>query len=199
MKKFVFSVIVSGLCATAAIADMSISWLGPSGGVTDDGGAPAPAGWVTQLIWAPGMSAGPLNIATPFALPAGEVLLNEQTLNGNGINGRILGDFGGLVAAAYNAGTNPTSASLDGGYVYARVFNVTSTGDRPTFYGTSTPSGAPAGTALVDGPATNTETLATARPVVAVNMAIAAIPEPSTYALMAFGGVVAFWRTRRKK
>jgi len=193
MKKLASVLVVSFAMVASSLGVVTISWVGPSNGVTQEGGGDAPAGWVTQLIFTPSGTISAPTAVDPFGVSGDNVILQTQTLNGVGLDGRIIGDNGG---PSYDE-----ADSLENGFVFARVFNVTSIGspDLATLrYGDSAVLGNPNN--MVNGglliTTADPTTVNNVAPSLVVNQQV--IPEPSTYALLAFGGLVMLWRNRRQ-
>ena len=194
MKKLVSILAVFGALAASSVSYgvVQINWSGPSGGITDEGGALAPSGWVTQLIFTPSGTISAPTAGDPFAMSGDNVLLQTQTLSPIPIDGRLIG-----AQSPYNEDN-----SLENGFVFARVFNVTSQPASPDLatlrYGDSVTFGNPNN--MVNGglmiTTNDPNTINQVAPSLMVNQQV--IPEPSTYALLAFGGLVMLWRNRRQ-
>ena len=194
MKKSLITLCLMALVVNSAQAVVNITWLSPGGTeITDSNSDPAPAGWLVQFIAIDnGATMSTPTMANPFPIGVDETLLSEQILNSFAMDGALA-----LDAPGFNTDYDD---ALAGGFAYARVYNVlsgVSAGQMPTHYGVSQLGGNTDGVPLTITVGIDASTANNIAPIVAVNMAI--VPEPSTYALIGFGGLVMFWRVRRKK
>lgn len=192
MKKLILT-LAATFAALPCLAAVSVNWLTPANSVfAADGTTPASAGWIAQLIWTPDNVASAIDSVNPMVPTDGERLFGSAVVSVNGTTG----------TARISAGqqNQPDAQVYSGGFVYTRVFNVTSGGGTPTFFGNSLVTG---GTgvngSLVEAssdPTTISRHFASG-PAIVVNQAIV-VPEPSTYAFLGMGGLMIARRLRKR-
>jgi len=185
MKKIVLGLNLIFATALAAQATISVNWNTPTGGIKlSDGSTDLPVGSFAQLIYAGAdNTAGSFDAGDPFAVSGDDIVIGTHTTTFAGF----------LIPGATTADATDFAMSEDafvGGNVFIRIFDSTisasvtefsESGLSPALVDQDPAIGAPPGPQNFDVSGTM----------------LAAVPEPSSLALVVLGAIVGLWRHRK--
>lgn len=190
MNKVIFGLTTFLISTLLAHATISVNWVSTSGNIKlSDATTPLPVGSFAQLIHAGNNNTiSTFNAADPFTVSGDDTVIETHVTT---FAGFILPTPQPTTVDATTFGGSEDE--FVGGRVYVRIFNSALSGS-VTEYGETSLSSATGDQDPTAGPAAFPTTIDASGTTL---MSLAAVPEPSSLALVILGSIVGLWRHRK--